>query len=253
MKDGLLTEYMANQASSGDDPPEQAPGTTSPPDSTSAMLPQQRPRNAQAGQRGQMTAVWRHKLSNTEKEVLRQAPFPRLCIHGRQDIVAAPSRGEKVAEEIAATLVILEGAHFIPRERGHEVRPQPPPHPQVVGHVRQTTRPPRTGMLPAGAGCQLGHSGRGVCCGACCGGVCMLRARGPGACRVLPAGAQPVLGMGWWQWQRSAGVRPSLRRGMPYVAAPPQSRVQRRGCRVAVAPREVPAALHACGHRVRCC
>lgn len=162
MKDGLLVEYMANQPGSGSDAPEVAQAAASPPHSTSAMLPQQRPRDAEAGQRGQMSAVWRHKLSAAEKEVLRRAPFPRLCIHGRQDIVAAPSRGAKVAEEIAATLVVLEGAHFIPRERGHEVRLLPPTALCMCGRpswapAHHHTHPTCSGMilLRGDAGCSM--------------------------------------------------------------------------------------------------
>lgn len=111
--------------SSGGDTPEVAPrsASTDADDPSSAMLQQEEQEGGgEAGLRGQMSAVWGHKLSKADKATLRHAAFPRLCIHGRQDIVAAPSRGRKVADEIAATLVLLEGAHFLPRERGHEVR-----------------------------------------------------------------------------------------------------------------------------------
>ena len=125
-QDGLIVEYMRNAGGSEDESgPELSHRSSSPSESTAAMLPQgQRPPvgDPEAGMRGQMSAVWRHKLTRDEKETLRNAPFPRLCIHGRQDIVAAVSCGAKVASEIAATMVVLEGAHFIPRERGHEVR-----------------------------------------------------------------------------------------------------------------------------------
>eukprot|EP00892_Ulva_mutabilis_P010834 jgi/Ulvmu1/8122/UM040_0017.1 len=126
-QDGLLVEYMRNAGAGEGAPPssgESQRGRMScSPAAKAPMLPreEQSQRDPEAGLRGQMSAVWRHKLSKQEKATLRNAPFPRLVIHGRHDIVAAPAFGEKVAREIAATMVMLEGAHFIPRERGHDV------------------------------------------------------------------------------------------------------------------------------------
>lgn len=122
-RDGLMVEYMQHHQP-GNASPQESVRAGSPPrrlQGDSLLSKEEPPRDGGAGLRGQMSAVWRHKLSAAEKDALRHAAFPRLCIHGRQDIVAAPSRGQKVAEEMAATLVVLEGAHFLPRERGHEV------------------------------------------------------------------------------------------------------------------------------------
>ena len=35
-----------------------------------------------------MRAVWTHKLSKAERRALAAAKYPRLCIHGRRDIIA---------------------------------------------------------------------------------------------------------------------------------------------------------------------
>jgi hypothetical protein len=73
------------------------------------------------GLRGQMSACWKHKLTAAESGTIRGANIPVLCIHGRHDIVAEPRFGEKLAASLAATMVLVEGAHFIPRECGHQV------------------------------------------------------------------------------------------------------------------------------------
>jgi len=39
-------------------------------------------------------------------------------IHGRHDIVAPPKYGERLAGRMACPCIILEGAHFLTRERG---------------------------------------------------------------------------------------------------------------------------------------
>lgn len=46
-----------------------------------------------------------------------------LCqvIHGRHDIVAPPQYGERLASYMGCPCVILEGAHFLPREHGTAV------------------------------------------------------------------------------------------------------------------------------------
>ncbi len=42
--------------------------------------------------------------------------FPVAVIHGRHDVLAAPSHGEALAKRLHAPLIMLEGAHFIVRE-----------------------------------------------------------------------------------------------------------------------------------------
>ena len=39
-------------------------------------------------------------------------------IHGRHDIVAPPKYGERLAGRMGCPCIILEGAHFLTRERG---------------------------------------------------------------------------------------------------------------------------------------
>lgn len=46
------------------------------------------PAPAEVGQKGHIRAVWRHKLGKRELAALSAADFPRLCIHGRHDLIA---------------------------------------------------------------------------------------------------------------------------------------------------------------------
>lgn len=47
--------------------------------------------------------------------------FPIWFIHGRKDLVAMPDRAERLARRFGAPCVMLQGAHFIPRENAGEV------------------------------------------------------------------------------------------------------------------------------------
>lgn len=97
------------------------PGTESEQQQQGAAAAKAAAAAAKAGQKGQFHAVWHHRLTKAERAALCGAEFPRMCIHGRQDIVALPSLGGKLAAAIRATFVVLEGAHFLVRERGHAV------------------------------------------------------------------------------------------------------------------------------------
>ena len=57
-----------------------------------------------------------------------RAQIPVLVLHGRHDILATPRFGEQLARRLAAPCVLLEGAHFLTRERGPEVN-------QLIAHV----------------------------------------------------------------------------------------------------------------------
>lgn len=43
--------------------------------------------------------------------------MPCLVIHGRDDIVAAPKHGAKLARRLRAPFLLLDGAHFVFREQ----------------------------------------------------------------------------------------------------------------------------------------
>ncbi|KFM27447.1 Epoxide hydrolase 4 [Auxenochlorella protothecoides] len=69
------------------------------------------------GMTGQLQAVWRHSLSKKECRAIRGAGMPCLVIHGRDDIVAAPRHGAKLARRLRAPFLLLDGAHFVFREQ----------------------------------------------------------------------------------------------------------------------------------------
>jgi hypothetical protein len=43
-------------------------------------------------------------------------------MHGKEDLVAECLHAEALAKRLGARLVLLQGAHFIPRECSYEVR-----------------------------------------------------------------------------------------------------------------------------------
>jgi pimeloyl-ACP methyl ester carboxylesterase len=65
---------------------------------------------------GQLRACWRHSFSEQEARAVRRSHFPTLVLHGRRDLLADPSLGEKLARRLRCPCVFLEGAHFIVRE-----------------------------------------------------------------------------------------------------------------------------------------
>jgi hypothetical protein len=46
------------------------------------------PGPVECGQKGHLHAVWTHKLAKAERRALKAAKYPKLCIHGRRDIIA---------------------------------------------------------------------------------------------------------------------------------------------------------------------
>jgi len=70
---------------------------------------------------GQLRACWRHSLSEDEARAIRRSSFPALVLHGRRDLLAAPSLGERLARRLRCPSVFLEGAHFIVRECAGQV------------------------------------------------------------------------------------------------------------------------------------
>ncbi|KAK9864731.1 hypothetical protein WJX84_003798, partial [Apatococcus fuscideae] len=75
----------------------------------------------QHGFMGQLGAIWHHSMSDEECTCINVAPFPSLVIHGRHDILAGPQFGEQLARRLGCSCIMLEGAHFVCRERGVEV------------------------------------------------------------------------------------------------------------------------------------
>ncbi|KAK9905015.1 hypothetical protein WJX75_007824 [Coccomyxa subellipsoidea] len=80
------------------------------------------------GFEGQLRAIWDHQVTSREAATIVSAQIPVLVIHGRHDILAMPHFGEQLAHKLRAPCIMLEGAHFLTRERGPEVN-------QLIKHV----------------------------------------------------------------------------------------------------------------------
>ncbi|CAL8464728.1 g4263 [Coccomyxa elongata] len=80
------------------------------------------------GFEGQLRAIWHHKVTSREAATIVSSQIPVLVIHGRHDILAMPRFGEQLAHKLHAPCIMLEGAHFLTRERGPEVN-------QLIKHV----------------------------------------------------------------------------------------------------------------------
>ncbi|EIE19012.1 alpha/beta-hydrolase [Coccomyxa subellipsoidea C-169] len=80
------------------------------------------------GFEGQLRAIWQHTVSSREAATIVSAQLPVLVLHGRHDILAMPQFGEQLARKLQAPCIMLEGAHFLTRERGPEVN-------QLIKHV----------------------------------------------------------------------------------------------------------------------
>lgn len=65
---------------------------------------------------GQLRAVWKHRLKDSEVRAIQAARVPCLVVHGRHDIVALPKHGARLARRLRAPFLLLEGAHFVFRE-----------------------------------------------------------------------------------------------------------------------------------------
>ncbi|GAB4816031.1 hypothetical protein N2152v2_003077 [Parachlorella kessleri] len=70
---------------------------------------------------GQLGAVLRHRLRKRDVKSIQLGQFPILIIHGRQDVLALPKYGEKLAARLQAPCVMLEGGHFVIREQAAAV------------------------------------------------------------------------------------------------------------------------------------
>lgn len=73
------------------------------------------------GLRGQLHALWHHRLRSADKAVLRARRFPVLFIHGYKDKVAPSSYAIQLSKEIGAQLALLPGAHVVMRESSRQV------------------------------------------------------------------------------------------------------------------------------------
>ena len=78
-------------------------------------------RQPQHGLRGQLAAVFAHRLRRRDVAAIQSGCFPVLVLHGRQDIIALPRYGEKLAARLQAPFVALEGGHFVMREQAAAV------------------------------------------------------------------------------------------------------------------------------------
>ncbi|MEW5302199.1 MAG: hypothetical protein WDW36_005003 [Sanguina aurantia] len=93
------------------------------------------------GQRGQLHAVTSHALTDAEASGIRNGAFVVKVIHGTHDIIALPHYGQRLARRLGTVAVMVEGAHFSPRENAREVweelvhtmRSGPKPSPSGLG------------------------------------------------------------------------------------------------------------------------
>lgn len=65
---------------------------------------------------GQLWAVWKHRLRGREARAILATRIPCLVIHGRDDIIAAPRHGQRLAARLHCPFLLLDGAHFVFRE-----------------------------------------------------------------------------------------------------------------------------------------
>lgn len=70
---------------------------------------------------GQMIACWNNQMEDNDYERIHAANIPIVVLHGRQDLVAAPCYGRRIARKLGAKFVEIEGAHLITRECAHDV------------------------------------------------------------------------------------------------------------------------------------
>ncbi|GJP41346.1 hypothetical protein CLOM_g1006 [Closterium sp. NIES-68] len=75
------------------------------------------------GANGHLNACWTHSLSRHDVDEICSAHIPTAVIHGRDDVIAHISLGERVARSLGkvARFFPLLGAHMVLRERAHEV------------------------------------------------------------------------------------------------------------------------------------
>ncbi|KAG2485288.1 hypothetical protein HYH03_015963 [Edaphochlamys debaryana] len=74
-----------------------------------------------ASQDGHLNAVMTHHLSRADLQKLREAGFPIMVVHGTDDILAVPRHAARLARQLSAPLVMLDGAHFITRDCAPEL------------------------------------------------------------------------------------------------------------------------------------
>ncbi|GAX78259.1 hypothetical protein CEUSTIGMA_g5701.t1 [Chlamydomonas eustigma] len=73
------------------------------------------------GEGGHAHACWTHSVTVEDVRSIQSGGFPVLLIHGREDLVAEYRHAETLALRLGARLVLLHGAHFIPRECSFEI------------------------------------------------------------------------------------------------------------------------------------
>ncbi|GLI63481.1 hypothetical protein VaNZ11_006458 [Volvox africanus] len=68
------------------------------------------------GEEGHLNAVMTHKLTASERQRLAESGIPIKIIHGSEDILAELRHARRLARDLRAPLVMVDGAHFIPRD-----------------------------------------------------------------------------------------------------------------------------------------
>ncbi|KAL3134650.1 hypothetical protein ABBQ32_007659 [Trebouxia sp. C0010 RCD-2024] len=100
-----------------------------------------------AGFKGQLHAVWTHRVDDKQVAAIKSGRFPMMVIHGRYDILAAPKHGETLAARLECPCMRLEGAHFVTRECGPEINLLLN---HMVYHGQRIRNNPRKYLKPAG-------------------------------------------------------------------------------------------------------
>ncbi|GIL66225.1 hypothetical protein Vafri_19758 [Volvox africanus] len=73
------------------------------------------------GEEGHLNAVMTHKLTASERQQLATLGIPIKLIHGSEDILAELRHARRLARDLRAPLVVVDGAHFIPRDCAHQI------------------------------------------------------------------------------------------------------------------------------------
>ncbi|GIL91824.1 hypothetical protein Vretifemale_19411 [Volvox reticuliferus] len=73
------------------------------------------------GEEGHLNAVMTHKLTASERQRLGAFGIPIKVIHGSEDILAELRHARRLARDLGAPLVVVDGAHFIPRDCAHQI------------------------------------------------------------------------------------------------------------------------------------
>lgn len=73
------------------------------------------------GERGQLYAIWNHKLTEKELVDIRNSKILVKLLHGKYDILANPRRGINLARRLYAPIIMVDGGHLVIHENAKQV------------------------------------------------------------------------------------------------------------------------------------